>query len=115
MSLLHSICEQVPWPLGAARNWRAPSNGRAGARFPDNLPRQLTSFIGRERELQDLKGLARSRVLTLTSPGGSVKSRLGLQLAAEVAGGLPDATRWRPRRATCSTASGACSDGCLVG
>jgi hypothetical protein len=26
-------------------------------RFPDNLPRQLTSFIGRERELQDLKGL----------------------------------------------------------
>jgi predicted ATPase/DNA-binding CsgD family transcriptional regulator len=60
-------------------------------RFPDNLPRQLTSFIGRERELQDLRGLLeRSRLLTLTGPGGSGKTRLGLQLAAEVSGGFPD-------------------------
>jgi predicted ATPase/DNA-binding CsgD family transcriptional regulator len=59
--------------------------------FPDNLPRQLTSFIGRERELQDLKGfLKRSRLLTLTGPGGGGKTRLGLQLAAEVTGWFPD-------------------------
>ena len=66
-----------------------PSTG-ALDRFPDNLPRQLTSFIGRERELQDLKGLLeRSRLLTLTGPGGSGKTRLGLQLAADVTGGFP--------------------------
>jgi predicted ATPase/DNA-binding CsgD family transcriptional regulator len=67
-----------------------PSTG-ALDRFPDNLPRQLTSFIGRERELQDLEGLLeRSRLLTLTGPGGSGKTRLGLQLAAEVTSGFPD-------------------------
>ena len=67
-----------------------PSTG-ALDRFPGNLPRQLTSFIGRERELQDLKALLeRSRLLTLTGPGGSGKTRLGLQLAAEVTGGFPD-------------------------
>lgn len=67
-----------------------PSTG-ALDQYPDNLPRQLTSFIGRERELQELTGLLeRSRLLTLTGPGGSGKTRLGLQLAAEVAGGFPD-------------------------
>jgi predicted ATPase/DNA-binding CsgD family transcriptional regulator len=67
-----------------------PSTG-ALDQVPGNLPRQLTSFIGRERELQDLRGLLeRSRLLTLTGPGGSGKTRLGLQLAAEVAGGFPD-------------------------
>jgi non-specific serine/threonine protein kinase len=59
--------------------------------IPDNLPRQLTSFIGREQELRDLKGLLeRSRLLTLTGPGGSGKTRLALQLAAEVTAGFPD-------------------------
>ena len=73
-----------------------PSTG-ALDRFPDNLPRQLTSFIGRERELQDLKGLLeRSRLLTLTGPGGSGKTRLALQLAAEVTGGFPDGVYFVP-------------------
>jgi len=73
-----------------------PSTG-ALDRFPDNLPRQLTSFIGRERELQDLKGLLeRSRLLTLTGPGGTGKTRLGLQLAAEVTGGFPDGVYFVP-------------------
>jgi non-specific serine/threonine protein kinase len=73
-----------------------PSTG-ALDRFPDNLPRQLTSFIGRERELQDLKGLLeRSRLLTLTGPGGSGKTRLGLQLAADVTGGFPGGVYFVP-------------------
>src|SRR3974377_1574218 len=56
-----------------------------------HLPRQLTSFIGRERELAELKELLeRSRLLTLTGPGGSGKTRLVLQLAAEVRDGFPD-------------------------
>lgn len=69
----------------------------APVQAPDSLPRQLTSFIGRERELQDLKGLlGRSRLLTLTGPGGSGKTRLGLQLAAEVADGFPDGVYFVP-------------------
>jgi predicted ATPase/class 3 adenylate cyclase len=50
-----------------------------------NLPAQLTSFIGRERELAELRALLSSnRLLTLTGPGGTGKTRLALQLATEV-------------------------------
>lgn len=53
--------------------------------FPHNLPIQLTSFIGRERELAEAKRLlANTRLLTLTGPGGTGKTRLALQLATEV-------------------------------
>jgi Mrp family chromosome partitioning ATPase len=50
-----------------------------------NLPVQLSSFIGRERELAELKPLLlANRLLTLTGPGGTGKTRLALRLAAEV-------------------------------
>ncbi|HEX8990426.1 MAG TPA: adenylate/guanylate cyclase domain-containing protein [Anaerolineales bacterium] len=53
--------------------------------FPNNLPVQLTSFIGRERELEAArKRLASSHLLTLIGPGGTGKTRLSLQLAADV-------------------------------
>jgi predicted ATPase/class 3 adenylate cyclase len=53
--------------------------------FPNNLPIQLTSFIGRERELREAKGrLESARLLTLIGPGGTGKTRLTLQLAADV-------------------------------
>src|SRR5258708_38149140 len=56
----------------------------------DNLPAQLNAFIGRESELSELKEiLAASRMVTLTSVGGTGKTRLSLQLAAEVAGEHP--------------------------
>jgi predicted ATPase/class 3 adenylate cyclase len=49
-----------------------------------NLPLQLTSFIGRERELTEAKKLlASTRLLTFIGPGGTGKSRLSLQAAAE--------------------------------
>jgi predicted ATPase len=74
-----------------------PSTGGGLGHPPDNLPRQLTSFIGCERELQDLKALLeRSRLLTLTGPGGSGKTRLSLQLAAQVTGGFPDGVYFVP-------------------
>lgn len=50
-----------------------------------NLPIQLTSFIGREREKAEVhKILSTSRLLTLTGAGGAGKTRLALQVAAEV-------------------------------
>ncbi len=52
---------------------------------PNNLPVQLTSFIGREKEIAELKKLlSETRLLTLTGPGGTGKTRLSLQVAAEV-------------------------------
>ena len=52
---------------------------------PNNLPVQLTSFIGREREIAEVKGLlSTTRLLTLTGAGGAGKTRLGLRVAAEV-------------------------------
>jgi predicted ATPase/DNA-binding SARP family transcriptional activator len=50
---------------------------------PGNLPLQLTSFVGRERELREVIGTARRhRMLTLTGPGGCGKTRLALEVAA---------------------------------
>ncbi|MFN2121145.1 MAG: adenylate/guanylate cyclase domain-containing protein, partial [Anaerolineales bacterium] len=48
--------------------------------LPHNLPVELTSFIGRQRELDELKAhLRESRLVTLTGPGGTGKTRLALQ------------------------------------
>ncbi len=58
---------------------------------PNNLPTQLTSFVGRDREMAaagDL--LASNRLVTLTGPGGTGKTRLSLQVAAVAAGSYPD-------------------------
>ncbi len=59
--------------------------------LPNNLPAQLATFIGRERELSDVRGLVGSaRLVTLTGAGGSGKTRLGLQVAAELLDGSGD-------------------------
>ncbi len=51
---------------------------------PNNLPVQLTSFVGRKREMAEVKALlGKTRLLTLTGSGGSGKTRLSLELAAE--------------------------------
>jgi predicted ATPase len=53
--------------------------------FPGNLPLQLSSFIGRDRELERAAAaIAESRIVTLTGVGGVGKTRLALQVAAEV-------------------------------
>ena len=50
-----------------------------------NLPAQLTSFVGRERETAEVvQLLGATRLLTLTGPPGTGKTRLGLRVAAEV-------------------------------
>jgi predicted ATPase/class 3 adenylate cyclase len=58
---------------------------------PNNLPTQLTSFVGREKELEEAGGLLdRNRLVTLTGPGGTGKTRLSLQIAADAAERYPD-------------------------
>jgi predicted ATPase/serine/threonine protein kinase len=64
---------------------------RTSARAPadSNLPVQRTPFVGREEELAELRplmGNANPRLLTLTGPGGTGKTRLALRAAEEAAG-----------------------------
>ena len=71
--------------------------------FPhDNLPRQVTTFVGREVEIASLSELVcRSALVTLTGVGGVGKTRLALQVAAEVIGEFPDGA-WLCELATAS-------------
>lgn len=58
---------------------------------PHNLPAQLTSFVGRSREVDEVKGLIeKTRFLTLTGPPGTGKTRLALQVAAGLIYHYPD-------------------------
>jgi predicted ATPase/class 3 adenylate cyclase len=53
--------------------------------YPGNLPLQLTSFVGREAEIvRTIDALGQSRLVTLTGVGGVGKTRLAVQVAAEV-------------------------------
>ena len=59
--------------------------------LPNNLPAQVSSFIGREAELAAVRALVgRSRLVTLTGAGGAGKTRLALQVAAGVLDGAGD-------------------------
>lgn len=60
-----------------------------------NLPAQLTSFIGREREIVEVKRLlTATRLLTLTGAGGSGKTRLALEAAKDLVGTYADGVWW---------------------
>ena len=73
------------WPWGRWAWWK----GAAGDL--DQLPAELNSFIGRERELGELRRLMQeTRALTLCGPGGVGKTRLALRVLASVADGFPD-------------------------
>ena len=59
--------------------------------IPNNLPQLATSFVGRERELDELRvRLTSARLITLLGMGGLGKTRLSLQLAAETMPRFPD-------------------------
>ncbi|HEX5039541.1 MAG TPA: tetratricopeptide repeat protein [Candidatus Limnocylindria bacterium] len=58
---------------------------------PNNLPRQLSSFVGRDQEIETAEvRLADSTMLTLTGPGGVGKTRLALEIAAHLVSSFPD-------------------------
>ncbi len=64
---------------------------RAVQAFAHNLPLQLTSFIGRDRERGEVRRLlAGARLVTLIGPGGCGKTRLAQQTAEELVGQFPD-------------------------
>lgn len=57
----------------------------------NNLPAQLTSFIGREKEVEQIKKrLEKSRLVTLTGSGGVGKTRLSIQVASELLNEYPN-------------------------
>jgi predicted ATPase/DNA-binding CsgD family transcriptional regulator len=84
---------EVSSGMAASLSRRAiePATGRI------SLPKSLTSFVGRERELAQAKRLLKdSYLVTLTGPGGGGKTRLCIALASEVAGDYPDGVYFVP-------------------
>jgi predicted ATPase/DNA-binding XRE family transcriptional regulator len=58
---------------------------------PHNLPHQLTSFIGREKEIAEVTDLLKTHhLVTLTGPGGTGKTRLSLQVVSDLLAFYPD-------------------------
>jgi predicted ATPase/transcriptional regulator with XRE-family HTH domain len=85
-------------PIGALAATLADPQRRALlapwlATVPNNLPSPLTSFVGREAEVVTIGELLcapSARLVTLTGPGGSGKTRLALAVAGELFGAFPD-------------------------
>jgi predicted ATPase/class 3 adenylate cyclase len=68
-----------------------PLRSLANPALPNNLPAQLSTFVGRARELSEVRVLVESsRMVTLIGAGGCGKTRLSLQVAAEMLDGTGD-------------------------
>ena len=81
--------EQVHQLLALGLRHKFPALRSLGS-LPNNLPPQLTTFIGRGIESAEIEGLLQKhRMVTLFGAGGIGKTRLALQVAAEVIGGFP--------------------------
>jgi len=63
--------------------------------YDHNLPQQLTSFIGRDKERREVQSLLSTRrLLTLIGSGGCGKTRLALQVAADALDHYPEVSGW---------------------
>jgi len=73
----------------------AAAEGRVAGRRLNGLPLELTSFVGREREISEVRSLlGQTRLLTLAGPGGCGKTRLALAVASDAAEGFEGGARW---------------------
>jgi len=83
-SPLRGTAESDPGPA-------ATLSARASRHPPNNLPLELSSFVGREKESAEVKRLLEdNRLLTLTGAGGCGKTRLALEVAGELTEALED-------------------------
>lgn len=79
-----SVSRKSTWPSGR-------SEAQADPKPSHNLPQPVTSFVGREREIKEVRTLLeRVSLLTLIGAGGSGKTRLALQIAGELHETFPD-------------------------
>ncbi len=86
-------------PLEVSTKTNANPSVEVSPRFLEgpthNLPIQLSSFIGREREIAEVKRLlSESRLVTLTGAGGCGKTRLAIQVASDVIDSFEDGVWW---------------------
>ncbi|HJU53281.1 MAG TPA: winged helix-turn-helix domain-containing protein, partial [Pyrinomonadaceae bacterium] len=86
--------DSSPWPEGAEEpSAAAATPPKPRAQTPTNLPAQLTPFIGRKSEAAAVEKMLRRedvRLLTLTGPGGTGKTRLALHVATNLLGAFSD-------------------------
>jgi class 3 adenylate cyclase len=97
---LHDLGEYNLKDLERAKHIFQPVLADLPADFPplntpdqihNNLPLALTSFIGRQREIEELEDLLwQSRLLTVAGSGGAGKTRLAIRVAQNVQGSFPD-------------------------
>jgi predicted ATPase/DNA-binding SARP family transcriptional activator len=84
---------ELPAPRRAA-----PARAPAAQQRRSNLPAQLTTFVGRDEELERVASrlLAESRLVTLTGPGGAGKTRLSVEVGARIVDQVPDGVWFVP-------------------
>jgi predicted ATPase/class 3 adenylate cyclase len=71
--------------------------GQLHADSKDYLPKVFTSFLGRRKEIDEIRVLLEgNKLITLTGPGGTGKTRLSIQVATEVKNDYPDGIFWVP-------------------
>jgi predicted ATPase/class 3 adenylate cyclase len=83
--------------VGSLRLWQVVAPGLPGdfpalasLEIPSNLPADTTTFVGREREVDEIRALVRAqRLVTLVGPGGTGKTRLSLRVARELVPEFP--------------------------
>jgi predicted ATPase/DNA-binding SARP family transcriptional activator len=83
-----------PRPIGEHAELRTSAPGAEATQSVPGLPLRLTSFVGRDRDLDNVHhALDRSRLVTLAGPGGAGKTALGIEAARLVAGQFRDGAR----------------------
>ena len=95
MAVVRAVLEQAAEDLDPSGVFTARPDEQTRRLSPRALPDLGTSFVGRAAELPNLAALIREhRLVTLTGPGGSGKSRLALALAREIEGQYADGAWW---------------------